>query len=136
MATASPQDIAVSSDPPDSLQGQYQASAVREAGPVSSTTEAVEMVAAQYTAAYLDNPAPGYPEEAHRRQQEGEVRLRVRVGVQGQALAVTLERSSGIRILDVAALKTVQRWQFVPARRNTQPIEDTIIVPIRFQLKD
>lgn len=135
-ATVSPQDIAVSSEPPDPQPGQYQTPPLQEAGPVSSSAEAVEIVAAQYTAAYLDNPAPGYPEEAYRRQQEGEVRLRVRVGVQGQALTVALERSSGVRALDVAALKTVQRWRFIPARRNAQPIEDTIIVPIRFQLKD
>lgn len=82
-----------------------------------------------------DNPAPSYPASARRRGQEGRVILRVVVLPGGGAGEVVLEKSSGVESLDRAALETVRRWRFSPARRNGRPIAATVQVPIRFALK-
>jgi protein TonB len=82
-----------------------------------------------------DNPAPSYPASARRRGQEGRVILRVVVLPDGDAGEVVLEKSSGVESLDQAALETVRRWRFSPARRNGRPVSATVQVPIRFALK-
>lgn len=81
-----------------------------------------------------DNPAPSYPASARRRGQEGRVILRVVVLPDGDAGEVVLEKSSGVESLDQAALETVRRWRFSPARRNGRPVSATVQIPIRFAL--
>ncbi|MCS6849596.1 MAG: energy transducer TonB [Gemmataceae bacterium] len=82
------------------------------------------------------NPAPEYPREALEAGQEGVVRLRVRVGVDGRPVAVSVDRSSGYPLLDRSALTTVQRlWRFVPARSGGVPVEKEVIVPVRFRIE-
>lgn len=81
-----------------------------------------------------NNPAPSYPASARRRGQEGRVLLQVEVLANGNAGSVTLEKSSGIDSLDAAALDTVRRWRFRPARKNGQPVAATVQIPIRFAL--
>ena len=85
-------------------------------------------------AAYLSNPAPGYPDAARRQRQEGTVSLRVLVSANGQASQVVLAGSSGVSSLDQAALRAVRRWRFKPARQNGQPISAWVRVPVRFTL--
>ena len=78
-------------------------------------------------------PAPPYPAQALRRRLTGEVTLRVRVDVDGRPLEVSIENSSGHRVLDEAARKFVQaRWHFIPATRAGVPIEAFALVPINF----
>ena len=81
-----------------------------------------------------NNPAPSYPASARRRGQEGRVLLRVEVLTNGNVGSVALEKSSGIDSLDTAALDTVRRWRFRPARKNGQSVTATVQVPIRFAL--
>lgn len=82
-----------------------------------------------------DNPAPAYPASARLRGQEGRVLLRVEVLASGDVESVALDKSSGVESLDKAALDTVRRWRFRPARKNGHPITVTVQVPIRFALK-
>jgi protein TonB len=74
---------------------------------------------------YRNNPAPEYPVAAKRRREEGEVRLSVTVSPDGRPLRVSLFRSSGHALLDQAAMDAVQRWE---------PVEDRVVVPVRFSL--
>ncbi|MFE8149351.1 energy transducer TonB [Brenneria goodwinii] len=83
---------------------------------------------------YLHNPAPEYPEVAISRGQEGTVLLNVQVGPDGKVLSVRLQKSSGYAALDKAAQDTVRRWSFVPARRGSQAVSGSVIVPIDFSL--
>lgn len=87
-------------------------------------------------ASYLGNPKPNYPDVSRRFGEEGIVRLRVLVGVDGRAHEVTVERSSGYRRLDKAALDAVRRWRFVPGTRGGVPEAMWYIVPVEFVLKD
>jgi protein TonB len=87
-----------------------------------------------FGAAYLRNPPPRYPAEARRNGVEGTVMLRVWVAADGAATRVEIDRSSGHRALDDAALGAVKKWRFVPARRGDEAIEGLVTVPLVFRL--
>lgn len=93
------------------------------------------LVAARFDADYLHNPKPAYPALARRRGDEGKVLLKVRVSPQGEALNVTLAKSSGSDSLDTAAIDAVTHWRFVPARRGDESVESSVIVPVTFALE-
>lgn len=88
-------------------------------------------------AAELFAPQPPYPPIARELGLEGNVRLRVRVGVNGYARAVEVARSSGRFDFNSSSITTVKRdWRFRPARAASgAPVESTIVVAIRFTLK-
>lgn len=85
-------------------------------------------------AGYLSNPAPEYPDVALERGWEGDVILRVKVSAAGLPLSVNVQKSSGKKVLDDTAVKTVKRWKFSPAKQGNQAIEGWVEVPIGFQL--
>lgn len=89
----------------------------------------------RFNADYLDNPKPPYPSLSRRMGEEGEVQLRVSVDASGNVQHIELHRGSGFARLDQAALDTVKRWRFVPARQGNQPVSSSVIVPIQFSLR-
>jgi protein TonB len=82
----------------------------------------------------LDNPPPRFPSEARRRRIEGRVVLRLAVSAMGEVSRVEVVESAGYAILDEAAIDTVRRWIFEPARRNGRPVASTVTLPVRFLL--
>jgi periplasmic protein TonB len=86
-------------------------------------------------AAYLRNPAPPYPLAARRAGEQGTVRLRVLVTLDGLASRVAVEKSSGSPHLDTAALEAVKAWRFTPARQGADAVESWMLVPIVFRLE-
>ncbi|MCX7673186.1 MAG: energy transducer TonB [Thiobacillaceae bacterium] len=89
----------------------------------------------RFDADYLDNPAPPYPALSRRLGEEGRVLLRVYVLPDGSAGQVQVRESSGHERLDRAALETVRRWRFVPARQGEEPVAAWVLVPIAFSLR-
>lgn len=85
-------------------------------------------------AAYLKNPPPVYPRSALRRKQQGTVMIAVLVDTNGLPLRVSLDRSSGHETLDDAALDAVRKWKFVPARRGSELVEASVVVPVEFRI--
>ncbi|MCO6457232.1 MAG: energy transducer TonB [Pirellulaceae bacterium] len=81
------------------------------------------------------NPAPQYPREAYVRGQQGRVLLEVQVGAAGQVLAVRVFETSGVPLLDQAALDAVRGWRFRPARRAGRAVPFTVTVPVRFSIR-
>ena len=81
---------------------------------------------------YRSNPAPEYPIASHRRHEEGTVLLKVAVSAAGLPTAISLERSCGHPLLDDAALETVRRWTFAPARAAGVAIASVVVIPVRF----
>ena len=94
------------------------------------------MTPPRFDADYLRNPAPEYPAFSKRRGEEGRVLLRVKVGQDGVPRAILIHATSGFERLDNAALDTVRRWKFVPARVGDNAVEAWVIVPISFHLAD
>jgi len=84
--------------------------------------------------AYLKNPAPVYPNYAREQGWEGMVVLKVLVSEHGGVDQIEVYQSSGYKILDESALKTIQTWQFLPARVGTMSFSSWIKIPVRFVL--
>jgi len=83
----------------------------------------------------LRAPPPTYPAEAMRAGLSGTVELEILVGTDGRALDVRIVRSSGHRVLDQAARRTVlSKWTFVPAMRDGRAVEALGWLPIEFKL--
>lgn len=106
------------------------------APPVPPPAAAVTTVPPRFDADYLHNPKPPYPPLSRRMGEAGRVVLRVQVRADGAADEVLIDLSSGSPRLDQAALDSVRRWQFVPARRGDDPVAATVRVPIVFGLKE
>jgi len=105
---------------------ENQASSRRQAGGATTTPS--------YNAAYLHNPRPPYPRISRRRGEQGQVFLQVKVTKNGRATSVMIKRSSGSSRLDKAARQTVNKWRFIPAKKNGNPVNGWVIVPIVFKL--
>jgi periplasmic protein TonB len=83
---------------------------------------------------YKNNPPPDYPSLAVRQGWQGTVLLRVRVRETGAVESIEVLRSSGRKVLDDAAIHTVERWVFAPSTRGTTPVDGFATVPIEFKL--
>ena len=83
---------------------------------------------------YKNNPPPDYPPLAVRQGWQGTVLLRVRVLTTGAVESVEVVRSSGKKLLDDAAIHTVERWVFAPSTRGATAIDGFATVPIEFKL--
>jgi protein TonB len=84
----------------------------------------------------VSGPSPIYPSRAIAMGISGRVVLRIEVDATGKPVSGTIESSSGSRLLDDAALKTVlRRWRFRPAEWNGQPVAATARVPVDFVLE-
>ncbi|BBB27675.1 energy transducer TonB [Amphritea japonica] len=91
---------------------------------------------------YQSNPVfrqpptpPRYPRLARKRGVEGQVMLRVNIGQDGNAQEVLIEQSSGSELLDRAARKAVQQWQFMPAQAGGIAVASYVRIPVDFVLE-
>lgn len=82
-----------------------------------------------------DNPRPEYPRAAREAGWEGTVVLQVEVLPDGLAGTVRVHKTSGHALLDEAARRAIQDWQFVPAMDGNFPVRTVVHLPIRFDLK-
>lgn len=109
------------------------AAATSGSGPNAPAPARVELPSA--SADYLDNPKPAYPPLSRRLREEGKVVLRVLIEADGSAAKAEIRSSSGYERLDQAALQTVLKWRYLPARRNGVPEAMWFNVPINFVLE-
>jgi protein TonB len=79
-------------------------------------------------------PLPAYPAAARERGLEGVVTLNVEVLASGGVGEVHVAVSSGVPVLDDAAVAAVRRWTFAPAREGARPVDSLVEVPVRFTL--
>jgi periplasmic protein TonB len=112
------------------------ASALASAAGSSGAARGGPITPPTFDADYLHNPTPRYPPAAARLRESGRVLLSVLVSAAGQPERVELAASSGSPRLDQAALETVRRWRFVPARQGDQPVAATVTVPLVFRLDE
>lgn len=78
---------------------------------------------------------PTYPELARRKGREGQVVLRLTIGVDGELKDVSVVEGGGNGFGE-AALAAVKASSYAPARRDGQCVECSALLPIRFALKD
>ncbi|MDB9822981.1 energy transducer TonB [Deltaproteobacteria bacterium] len=84
---------------------------------------------------YKRNPLPNYPRTARKRGYQGTVVLSVLVDERGLVKNLWVFESSGYRLLDNAAIKTVSEWLFEPGMKGNQKVEMWVQVPVQFELE-
>jgi protein TonB len=85
---------------------------------------------------YLKNPAPVYPRFARDQGWQGLVILKVHVTSRGEVEQVLVDKTSGYKILDEAAVKAVLQWRFQSARIGNLSLASWVRIPIRFILTE
>jgi protein TonB len=65
---------------------------------------------------------------------QGTTVVRVLVSSEGRPQRVAVETSSGVQLLDDAALEAVRQWSFVPAKQGQRAVAAEVNVPMRFRL--
>jgi protein TonB len=71
---------------------------------------------------------PDYPKSSLRNEETGTVTLRFVVAPTGRIVAAKVERSSGFRNLDLAALNGMSRCLFRPASIDNKPVQDSALM--------
>ena len=77
---------------------------------------------------------PRYPSLAKRRGQQGTVWLEVWLDAAGEQIKREITASSGVNILDQAALKAVSSWEFLPFSQEDITISSRVKIPVQFVL--
>ena len=86
--------------------------------------------------AYVSAPPPPYPRDAARAGAQGTVVLKILVDVDGTPLQVSVQESSGNRLLDRTAREHVlKHWRFQPAMRDGHGVQAYGLVPIDFSMQ-
>jgi TonB family protein len=75
-----------------------------------------------------------FPIQAIRNAHEGLVIVLALIGVNGTPTSITIEKSSGWRELDRAAITTVRDWRFTPETVDGVPVEGYARIPINYDL--
>ena len=108
----------------------------QEKVPVIEKKSATTLVKANSRPYSLENPKPVYPSAARRRGMQGIVLLSLVINKKGMVDNISVERSSGFKVLDRSAVKSVKQWRFMPASRGGLSISSVIEIPIKFILDD
>lgn len=89
----------------------------------------------QNQVAAIINAGITYPAESLRQREEGTVRVRALIGINGRAKEAAIVQSSGFSRLDNAAIEGIlHNGRFTPSRRNGLLVDDWYIFPINFKL--
>ncbi|WP_240520060.1 energy transducer TonB [Shewanella bicestrii] len=96
----------------------------------NATPEIIELATPTFAS---KPPQPTYPRMARKKGLEGTATVEVMFNEFGQQLALTLVKSSGVGLLDQAALEAVETWEF-QAPTNKLASHYKVKVPIRFAL--
>jgi protein TonB len=134
-ATAKPEPAVAALPAAPAQEAVPQPAAAAPAPPPVPAADETPLQAARFDAAYLRNPPPPYPPLSRRLGEQGKVLLRVHVSTEGLPMAVEIKSSSGSPRLDEAALETVRKWRFIPARQGDRPLAAWVVVPINFRLE-
>ena len=61
--------------------------------------------------------------------------MRANINSNGRVIKAWILKSSGHASLDKAAMKSVPRWVFQPAKNNGKAVSSTVQFPVAFRLK-
>jgi len=80
------------------------------------------------------NQAPRYPIQALGMRAQGRVVVRAEILPDGTIGQRWIKQSSGLQVLDLAALETVRAWRFYPAQRHGLAVAVWLDVPIEYKM--
>jgi periplasmic protein TonB len=76
-----------------------------------------------------------YPDQSKRLGEEGTCRVEMQIGADGRVASSAIKQSSGFPRLDEACLRAVKGARFKPATEEGKPVAATVILPIKWQLR-
>ena len=88
-----------------------------------------------YNAQYRYQVPPQYPRRALELGQEGLVMMHVEVMQNGRPGELKIVHSSGYRLLDIAALSAVKKWEFEPMSTSGAAVASWVRVPVNFTIE-
>ncbi|MBT4922507.1 MAG: energy transducer TonB [Rickettsiales bacterium] len=91
-------------------------------------------IPAHYSLGSENNPLPKYPSIALKKQYEGDVTLCVDITESGATKNVSVCKTSGYKVLDLAAINTVKKWHFSAAIESGQAVNSYLEIPISFKI--
>ena len=89
-----------------------------------------------HQARYRRRIPPDYPRRAFELGQQGMVTLHAEVLPSGFPDELKVAKSSGYRLLDVAALAAVRKWEFEPTTINGSAVTSWVRVPVHFVIEN
>lgn len=92
-------------------------------------------IAADSKPYFLENSKPVYPTSARKRGMQGIVLLLVDITSEGLVSNIVVLKSSGFKVLDRSAVKSVNDWRFIPAKNGEKNVTSQLEIPIKFILK-
>ena len=114
-----PEPVAIDAPPPPPAQPT----------PMTAPLPVLPITPPETSADYANNPLPQYPPISRRLGEEGRLKVRVCVKVDGTVLSATVNKSSGSERLDRATVDALQQWRFKPAHRGDEPVPGCVTVP-------
>lgn len=122
--------------PPTQIQTEASQSPALPSIPVMVDTTWYEsrQLDAQPKASQPVNPV--YPPEAMRRDQDGSVKLKLKVDEYGTVRDVSVVEGDPPGVFDESALAAFKQAHFIPARKNGMPVRALIYIRVRYELHD
>lgn len=105
------------------------------AEPVISANKGQDESTVVHEARYLRQVPPAYPRRALDLGQQGTVTLHAEVLPSGDPRELKIAKSSGHRLLDMAALAAVRKWKFEPTSVDGAAIVSWVRVPVNFVIR-
>jgi TonB family protein len=78
---------------------------------------------------------PRYPLEAIKNNTEGKVMVKILINKEGKVIKTIIDKSSGYRVLDDAAIAYSRELQFKPALMNSKPIDIWLSMGFNYKLE-
>jgi len=84
----------------------------------------------------MDSIVPNYPDQARRRNQEGSLKLRVKIDDLGRVRDVEVVEADLPGVFDEAALDAFRNARFHPAMKDGRPVRYQAYIRVVFKLRD
>jgi protein TonB len=85
---------------------------------------------------YLRDFQPEYPSSELRAQRDGQVSVRILIGIDGRVKAVEQVKATSSAFLEVTKRQALGKWRFKPATRGGVPEESWKVMNVRFELEN
>jgi len=85
---------------------------------------------------YLRDFQPEYPSSELRAQRDGQVRVKILIGVDGRVKAVEQVSATSTAFFEVTKRQALGKWRFKPASRGGVPEESWKVMNVRFELEN
>ncbi|WP_213979613.1 energy transducer TonB [Sphingomonas sp. dw_22] len=94
------------------------------------------LVGAAQDPRYLRDFQPEYPSSELRAQRDGQVSVRILIGIDGRVKAVEQIRATSTAFFEATKRQALGKWRFKPATRGGVPEESWKVMNVRFELEN